>query len=554
MRKTIIAAVCLILGASLQAKKAETKLNIIPEPRSVSVNKGSFKIKGANFNYDSFLDKAIVGAIAKLADDINFASGKTSSVAVATGVNSGTPLEAMKGIYFLKDATLDKEEYRIEIVSNAAKITASGKNGFLYALSTFKQLLPVEIFSGKPAYGAKWSIPCCTIQDKPRFPYRGIHLDCARHFFGVEAVKRFLDVCAAYKINRFHWHLTEDQGWRVEIKKYPELTETGAFRAGTQTTKDRDKHDGKRYGGYYTQEQIREIVEYADNLGITVIPEIDLPGHMLAALASYPWLGCTGGPYQVWTRWGVSDQVLCVGKESTFEFLFNVLDEICELFPSEYIHIGGDECPKKEWEKCPACQAKIAELGLKDGDGFTKEHRLQNYVTKRVQDYLAGKGRKIIGWDEILEGDLEEGATVMSWRGTKGGIKASKMGFDVIMSPTTYCYFDYKQGTTEEDMKVGANYAPKKPFDARNLYSYEPLDEIDAGATKHILGVQGNVWTEWIHNERELYYMLMPRLQALSEVQWTVPGNRSYDNFARKMQEYHFRAMDGLGYNYRPGL
>ena len=554
MKKLIIAAICLILGTFLQAKKAEASLNIIPEPQSVSIAKGYFKIKGANFNYDSFLDAATIGAIAKLADDINLASGKAASVAVATGVNCGTPIDAMKGIYFLKDATLAPEEYKIEIVSKAAKITASDKNGFLYAISTLKQMLPVEIYSEKPAAGAKWSIPCCTIQDKPRFTYRGIHLDCARHFYSVAAVKRFLDVAAMYKINRFHWHLTEDQGWRIEIKKYPLLTEVGAFRAGTQTTKDKNKHDGKRYGGYYTQDQIREVVEYAGKLGITVIPELDLPGHMLAAMASYPWLGCTGGPYQVWTRWGVSDQVLCVGKESTFEFIFNVLDEICELFPSEYIHIGGDECPKKEWEKCPACQAKIAELGLKDGDGATKEQRLQNYVTGRVQDYLAGKGRKIIGWDEILEGDLEEGATVMSWRGTKGGIEASKMGFDVIMSPTTYCYFDYKQGATEEDLKVGAAYPPKKPYDARNLYGYEPYDEIDAEATKHILGVQGNVWTEWIRNEYELYYMLIPRLQALSEVQWTEPGKRSYENFTRKMEGLHFKIMDALGYNYRPGL
>ena len=554
MKKAIIAAFCLFIGASLQAKKADPTLNIIPEPQSISFGKGTFKIKGVNFNYDSFLDAATVGAIAQLQDDINIACGKAGSLAVATGVNCGTPLEAMKGIYFLKDATMAPEEYRIEIAGNAVKITAAGRNGFLYAISTFRQILPIESFGQKPAENIKWTIPCCTIQDKPRFAYRGIHLDCARHFYSVDAVKRYLDVAAMYKINRFHWHLTEDQGWRIEIKKYPELTEVGAFRAGTQKTSDNSKHDGRRYGGYYTQDQIRDIVDYADRLGITVIPELDLPGHMLAAMASYPWLGCTGGPYQVWTRWGVSDQVLCVGKESTFEFIFNVLDEICELFPSEYIHIGGDECPKTEWKKCPVCQAKIAELGLKDGNGATKEQRLQNYVTKRVQDYLAGKGRKIIGWDEILEGELGEGATVMSWRGTKGGIKASKMGFDVIMSPTTYCYFDYKQGSTEEDLKIGAVYPPKKPFDAKNLYGYEPLDEIDAEAAGHILGVQANMWTEWIRNEHELYYMLIPRLQALSEVQWTVPEKRSYDNFARKMKEFHFKLMDLLGYNYRPGI
>ena len=355
-----------------------------------------------------------------------------------------------------------------------------------------------------------------------------------------------------YKVNRFHWHLTEDQGWRLEIKKYPLLTEIGSFRAGTQTTPDRSKHDGKRYGGYYTQEQVKDIVAYADKLGITVIPELDLPGHMLGALASYPWLGCTGGPYQVWTRWGVCDQVLCVGKEKTFQFLFDVLDEICGLFPSEYIHIGGDECPKKEWDKCPVCQAKMDELGLVADEKGTRGQKLQNYVTKRVQEHLATKGRKIIGWDEILEGELGAGATVMSWRGTKGGEKASAMGFDVIMSPTTYCYLDYRQGETEKDLSMGAGYPKKKSYDARNLYDYEPLAGIQEGAEKHILGVQGNMWTEWVHNDPELFYMLIPRLQALSEVQWTVPANRSYDNLVRKMEDYHFRVMDAFGYNYRP--
>nr|MCR5518693.1 beta-N-acetylhexosaminidase [Bacteroidales bacterium] len=436
-------------------------------------------------------------------------------------------------------------EYKIEVGSKAAMVTASGLNGFIYAINTIRQMIPE----------GEWSIPCCTIQDKPRFGYRGIELDCARHFYSVDEVKRLLDVMSLYKLNRFHWHLTEDQGWRIEIKKYPYLTEIGAFRSGTQQTNDNSVNDGKRYGGYYTQDQIREVVAYAAKKGITIIPEIDLPGHMLAAMASYPWLGCSGGPYSVWTRWGVSEQVLCVGKESTFEFLFGVLDELCELFPSEYIHIGGDECPKKEWAKCPACQAKIAELGLKDDEHASKEQRLQNYVTKRVQDYLAGKGRKIIGWDEILEGELAEGATVMSWRGTKGGIKASNAGFDVIMSPTNYCYFDFRQGNEPKDMEIGAKYTRKgQIYHAKNLYGFDPLAGLDDKAAAHILGVQGNIWTEFIHNEEELHYMLIPRLQALSEVQWCAPEKRSYDNFVRKMDARHFKMMDALGYGYRPGL
>ena len=551
MKKILILAMCLAAGICMQAKKTEPTIEIIPQPQSITLGKGFFKVKGANFNYDSTIDKTTVESIARLADEIYASNGKVSSVAVATGVNSGTAIEHLHGVYFFKDATMENESYSIEINSHAVKILAAGHNGFLYAISTLRQMLPEELWNSAPAPSANWKIPCCTIKDCPRFKYRGIQLDCARHFYSVDQVKRYLDVAAMYKINRFHWHLTEDQGWRVEIKKYPALTEVGAFRSGTQQTYDRSKNDGKRYGGYYTQEQIKDVVAYAAKLGITVIPELDLPGHMLAAMASYPWLGCTGGPYQVWTRWGVSDQVLCVGKESTFEFLFNVLDEMCELFPGEYFHIGGDECPKTEWSKCPVCQAKIRELGLQDGNGATKEQRLQNYVTKRVQDYLATKGKKVIGWDEILEGELAEGATVMSWRGTKGGIKAANAGFDVIMTPTDYCYLDYKQGSRDEDNAMGAGYPSKSSYDAENLYGYEPLEGLDDKAAAHILGVQGNMWTEYIRNDTELYYMLIPRLQALSEVQWCRPENRNYSKFASKMQA-HQRIMERLGYNYRP--
>jgi len=535
------------------AKKAEPTLEIIPQPLSTSFTKGTFKVKGANFNYDSMLEQKTVNAIAKLADDIYIGSGKTSSIAVANGVNYGTPIATLKGFFFLKDPSLEPEEYRIEVSRIAAKVTASSHNGFLYALSTLRQMMPVEIYRGKTVTGADWSIPCCTIKDKPRFAYRGLHLDVARHFYTVDQVKRYLDVAAIYKINQFHWHLTEDQGWRIEIKKYPRLTEVGAFRAGTQQTYDRSKNDGKRYGGYYTQDQVREIVDYAAGLGITVIPEIDLPGHMVAALASYPELGCTGGPYEVRVAWGVTKDVLCVGKESTFEFLFNVLDEVCELFPGEYIHIGGDECPKDRWNACPVCQAKMDELGLKDGESGTRGQKLQNYVTKHVQDYLAAKGRKIIGWDEILEGDLAKGATVMSWRGVKGGVKASALGFDVIMSPNTYCYFDYKQGDTAND-NSGAGYTKHTGYDSKNVYSYEPLEGLDAAAASHILGVQANMWTEYVRNEKELYYMLLPRLMALSEVQWCTPENRSYDRFVSKVKNRHFKIMDILGYGYRPEL
>ena len=555
MKKLLSFTAGALICAALFAGTPAPALNIIPEPESVVVTKGSLNIKGLNFNYDSSLEARTIEAIGTLSSQIYICTGKASSCASVTGVTAATPINALKGAFFLKDATMAPESYALEVSKKAVKVTAADHNGFLYAISTLKQLMPEAIYESKTASGVKWTVPCCSIKDAPRFAYRGLHLDVARHFFNVEQVKRFLDVAAMYKVNRFHWHLTEDQGWRIEIKKYPRLTEVGAFRSATQQTYDRSKTDGKRYGGYYTQEQMREVVAYAEKLGITVIPEFDLPGHTVAALTSYPWLGCTGGPYEVRTIWGIAKEVLCAGKESTFQFLFDVLDEICDIFPSEYIHIGGDECPKDAWKVCPACQAKIAELGLKDGNGATKEQRLQNYVTKRVQDYLAGKGRKIIGWDEILEGDLAKGATVMSWRGTKGGEKAAAMGFDVIMSPNTYCYFDYQQDAEPKDVVVGYPLRKgREPLTSRKVYSYEPYEGLSGDAPSHILGVQANVWTEYIRNNDDLDYQLLPRLQALSEVQWSKPGNKNYDRFVEKMDAKHFKIMKILGYGYRPGL
>ncbi len=555
MKRIFAIAAFACICAAVYAGTPAPALNIIPEPESVVTGKGSLNVKGLNFNYDASLEARTVEAIGGLSSQLYICTGKASSIASATGVNAATPITALKGAFFLKDASLAPEAYVLEISKKAVKVTAADHNGFIYAISTLKQLMPEAIYESKTATGVKWTVPCCLIKDAPRFAYRGLHLDVARHFFNVQQVKRFLDVAAMYKVNRFHWHLTEDQGWRIEIKKYPNLTEVGAFRAATQQTYDRSKTDGVRYGGYYTQEQLREVVGYADKLGITVIPEFDLPGHTVAALTSYPWLGCTGGPYEVRTTWGVAKDVLCVGKESTFGFLFDVLDEICEIFPSEYIHIGGDECPKDRWDACPVCQAKMDELGLVADERGTRGQKLQNYVTKRVQDYLAGKGRKIIGWDEILEGDLAKGATVMSWRGTKGGEKAAALGFDVIMSPNTYCYFDYQQDADPKDVVVGFPLRKgRQPLNVSKVYSYEPYDGLEGDAPSHILGVQANVWTEYIRNNKELDYQLLPRLQALSEVQWSRPENKNYDRFAEKMQAKHFKIMEILGYGYRPGL
>jgi hexosaminidase len=542
---------CCSAASSLAVVQTAQTLQITPQPREVvmnnALNKSYLRVKGAGFNYSSSLEQRTIRAIAKLCDDISAATGRTSSFAAVVGVTSSVPASSLKGFYFLEDKSLPAENYVLEITGRSAKVTASDHNGFFYAIQTLRQMLPVGNYLGKS--GGRWRLPQCVISDGPRFAYRGMHLDPCRHFWSVEQTKKYLDVMAVYKLNRLHWHLTEDQGWRIEIKKYPELTDIGAFRNGTMIGHDFSSNDGVRYGGFYTKEQIRELVEYAWERGITIIPEVDLPGHMVAALTAYPRLGCTGGPYSVWTRWGVSEDVLCVGKESTFEFLEGVLDEVCELFPSEYIHIGGDECPKVRWEKCPHCQAMADKLGLVFDEKGTREQKLQNYTTARVQEYLAGKGRKIIGWDEILEGELAPGATVMSWRGTSGGIEAANKGFDVIMTPNSHFYFDYQQGEIDKE-PLGPRYI-KNPLTLEKVYSFDPYKGINAEQQKHILGVQANLWTEYIATPEHLEYMLLPRMLALSEVQWTPASERNYNRFLETLKNHQEAILSELGYNYR---
>ena len=525
----------------------DSVISIVPQPERIELQKGTFKAIGASVNCDAAFDARSRTAVQDFAARMSLVSGKVSSFAVPIGIAASAEASSIKGFVFIRDTRLGDEEYRIEIGKKATKVYAAAYNGLLYAITTLKQMLPEAIFSTAPATGADWHLPCAVISDKPRFAYRGMHLDCSRHFFSVDAVKRYLDIMAVYKLNRFHWHLSDDQGWRVEIKRYPELTLVGGYRSGTMIGRDFNSDDGIRYGGYYTQDQIREVVAYADKLGITVVPEIDLPGHMLAALSAYPWLGCSGGPYEAWHKWGVADEVLCAGKETTYEFLENVLAEVAELFPGEYIHIGGDECPKTEWEKCPDCQAKIAELGLKGDGRFSAEQFLQCYVTARMQSFLATLGKKIIGWDEILEGELAEGATVMSWRGIEGGIEAASHGFDAIMTPTSHCYFDYMQSRDTEKEPVGiGGFVPLE-----KIYSFEPLEGIPAGSEKHILGVQANLWTEYIASEEHLQYMLLPRMLALSEVQWCRPENKDFAKFRTKLAEHELKILDTMGYNYR---
>ncbi len=533
----MLSAVALFGAVACSEAQPPRGVNVIPMPNEVEAKEGVFDVAGAPVSYDAKkCDARMTAQLEEFAKRLSLVTGVESKLYDKTKCS---------GFSFVMDPEIPAEAYELEVKPRSVKVKAGDFNGMLYALQTIKQLLPAEYFVAAAAPEADWTIGCVSIKDQPRFGYRGVHLDVVRHFFSIDEVKKYINAIALHKGNRFHWHLTDDQGWRVEIKKYPKLTEIGAWRDGTVIQKDWDSNDGIRHGGFYTQDEIREVVEYADNLGITVIPEIDLPGHMLAALAAYPELGCTGGPYEVWKRWGISPQVLCPGKEDMFVFLEDVLSEVMELFPSEYIHIGGDECPKTEWEKCPACQKRIAELGFKDDENYTAEQRLQNYVTGRVQKFVESKGRKIIGWDEILIDDLAEGTTIMSWRGTKGGIAAAKRGFDVIMTPYTYMYLDYYQSTErdKEPFAIGGHLPVEK------VYSFDPYEELDDEAKKHILGVQANLWTEYVGTDEHLEYMLLPRLDALSEVQWCDEDNRDYERFKKSIVKM-MAVYDALGYTY----
>lgn len=531
---TILSLALVLMSCSKEVTR--TDIGIIPQPASVEIYEGTFNAAGAAFEADA-LCETVLNAISTFENNLVAASGAASGTSGSKFV-------------FKADQSLGEEEYTIEVSAKKAVVKASGLNGFVYALESIKQLLPAEIYTGAPSAATCWCLPCLKIQDEPRFGYRGMHLDVSRHFFDANEVKKYIDIMAIHKLNVLHWHLTDDQGWRLEIKKYPQLTEHGAIRKQTIIGHGRDRkgYDNTPYGEgfYYTQDQVKEIIDYAAAKGIEIIPEIDLPGHMLAALACFPELGCTGGPYDVWGRWGIADDVLCVGKEETMKFLEDVLAEVADLFPSEYVHIGGDECPKVRWEECPHCQAKIAELGLKDDDKHKAEHYLQSYVTNRMEQFLSTKGKKIIGWDEILEGEIAPNATVMSWRGVEGGLEAVRMGHDAIMVPYTHLYLDYYQSkdTANEPLAIGG-YVP-----VELVYSFEPFTEDMTDEEKsHILGIQANLWTEYIPTDAQLEYMLLPRLSALSEIQWCEPENKDYERFLGNMESMR-KIYDILGYNY----
>jgi len=432
------------------------------------------------------------------------------------------------------------EGYLLKVSDTNVTLTGKDAAGVFYGVQMLRKSLP---YNGKMEL---IEFPAGMVQDAPRFGYRGMHLDCCRHFFDVDFIKEYIDLIALHQMNRFHWHLTDDQGWRVEIKKYPRLTEVGSWRKGTVIGCNSDVEDGQRYGGYYTQEQIREVVAYAQKRHVEVIPEIDMPGHMLAALTAYPELGCTGGPYEVGTRWGVYRDVLCAGNEGAYTFVQDVLDEILPLFPSEYIHIGGDESPRTRWEACHKCQQKIKEEGFVANEKRSAEDMLQSYFTKRIESYINGKGKRVIGWDEVLKGEINPTTTIMAWRGMAGGIAAAKAGHDVIMTPLTHCYFDYVQDTL-------INYEPQNasimPITVDKVYTLDVPSELTPDEQMHILGMQANLWTEYVQCDNWAEYMVLPRMAALSECQWLPVAQKDLVDFKTRLLKL-LKLYDAYGWNY----
>ena len=527
-----------ILWIAISAQGQE--VNIIPKPTSLNVLKGTFTISPAT--YICAPSKDYKNSIDFLNDYLQKFYGfklkvtyqpRSLNTIVLTSSNDETA----------------STKYDLNVFKTDVTIDASNQQGLFYGIQTLIQLLPIE-------KKTSLNIPQVKIEDEPHFSYRGMHLDCGRHFFSVAFIKKYIDYLALHKFNYFHWHLTEDQGWRIEIKKYPRLTKFGAWRNGTIIGRYPGKgNDGIHYGGFYTQEQIKGIVKYAADRYITVVPEIEMPGHSSAAIASYPELSCfpdeptikyypkqcawngdsTGK--QVEQTWGVFDDVYCAGKENTFKFIEDVLDEVMALFPSKYIHVGGDECPKENWKRCPLCQKRIKDEGLKD------EHALQSYFIQRIEKYLNSKGRTLIGWDEILEGGLAPNAVVMSWRGEQGGIDAARQNHDVIMTPGGWCYFDHSQSENEDSVTIGGYTSVEK------VYGYDPVpDSLNEEQAKHILGAQGNVWTEYMSNNKKVEYMIFPRMSALSEVLWSQQKD-SADFFKRLMPEFKRYAFWKVNYS-----
>lgn len=518
---------------------AEREVAVVPQPAAVECGDGTFRLTGdtpVRMVGGAESDARMEWVADALDEVVEPLFGRKLSV--------GTGDASIPGAVNIGRAdTLPQEAYRLTVADDRIEILAGGPEGAFHAVQTLRQLLPAAAFEEDGLRAVE--LPAVRIDDRPALAYRGLMLDVARHFFTVDEVKRTLDLMAMHKMNVFHWHLTDDQGWRIEIRKYPELTRVGSVRKRTLIGKDPGgeydescRYDETPYGGFYTQEEIREVVDYAARRFITVIPEIEFPGHAVAALASYPWLSCTGEQYEVRQTWDIDDRVFCPGREETFEFIEGVLDEVIGLFPSKYIHIGGDECPTKMWELCPRCRARMRVEGL------TRPRQLQGYATVRVERFLQRHGRELIGWDEVLDGGVSPTAIVMSWRGTEGGIRAARQGNRVIMAPTTHCYFDYYQtdDTAREPLAWGG-YLP-----LGQVYAFDPAEGLSSDERQFLLGVQANLWTEYIPDFDQAQYMLLPRLGALAEVGWGTATD-DYEGFVRRMRRLT-GLYDACGYRY----
>ena len=512
-------ALCIVSGVSASTRQ----LQIIPQPVKAELRTGVFVTAGCRVEWEGF--------------DI-----RPENLAALTGrlVKPCHPASTWNGVNAIvlrRDtaAGIPPEGYRIDISARRAQLSAGDDAGLFYGLQTLLQLAD-----------ERGNLPCVSIEDHPRYRYRGLHLDVCRHFFPVRFIKHYLDWMASCKLNTFHWHLTDDQGWRIEIKRYPRLTEIGGYRTRTQIGGFHDDpitYEQGRSGGYYTQDEIREVVAYAAKRHIAVIPEIEMPGHATAALAAYPELACGHGPksFETSGRWGVLDDVFCPGKEQTFEFLEGVLDEVLELFPSKLIHIGGDECPRVRWKECPDCRARMEDEGIEDEAG------LQTYLTLRIGRHLEAKGRRLIGWDEILDGELAPGAVVMSWRGTRGGIAAARRRHEVIMTPSTYLYFDKKATDSyDEPVSLSSSLLPLE-----KIYGYDPDEGIAPEDRRYLLGVQANLWTEFIRTEGRASFQLLPRIYALAEIAWSPVERKSWREFSEVRLPAHLARIDASGEPYR---
>jgi hexosaminidase len=519
----------------ITVSQAPETLAIIPEPVKVTRHAGHFTI-GSRTTIWTDAASASIGR--QFARDLAAPTGWTLAVRIGGAVPP-------RSIAFHRDRSLTRlgaEGYLLDVGAGRIVVRARELAGLFYATQTIKQLLPPQTFRDAPVGKTAWTLPAVAIEDYPRFGWRGAHLDVGRHFMPKEFVKKYIDLLALHKLNTFHWHLTEDQGWRLEIKQYPKLTEVGAWRKETQVGRSRDpvQYDGVRHGGFYTQEDAREIVAYAKARFVNVIPEIEMPGHAVAAIAAYPELGVTGVPIEVATRWGIFSDILNA-EPSTVKFMQNVLTEVMAVFPWRYVHIGGDEADKAKWKTSPQIQARIKSLGVAD------EHELQSWFIRQMDTFLVEHGRRLVGWDEILEGGLAENAVVMSWRGTNGGIAAARAGHDVVMAPTSHTYLDYAQSTDLANEPVGQTaYLPLE-----TVYAFDPIPaELEPQFTKHILGVQAQVWTEYMPTPKHVEYMAFPRLSALAEAVWTPRERKDYPDYLRRLA-IHTRRLSMRDVNFR---